>query len=81
MVLVKVQEMEEVMLEENMLEGMLREEEEVCLMRQTSSLIFILGETSAVKEDSGEGVASRPVSVANQSQCCGKLKSGVCNLI
>ena len=25
--------------------------------------------------------AARPVSVAHQTQCCGGLKSGVCNII
>jgi len=39
------------------------------------------GEAPATKEDGGGDVAARPVSVANQAQCCGKLKSGVCNLI
>jgi len=39
------------------------------------------GEAPAGQEDAGEGVAARPVSVTNQAQCCGALKSGVCNLI
>ena len=39
------------------------------------------GEEAATKTDAGDGVAARPVSVANQAQCCGALKSGVCNLI
>ena len=33
-----------------------------------------------VAEDGGE-VKLRPVSVANTTQCCGGLKSGVCTLI
>jgi len=40
------------------------------------------GEAAATQEDGGDGSnAARPVSVANQQQCCGALKSGVCNLI
>merc|ERR1719495_39464 len=40
------------------------------------------GEAAATQEDAGDGsAAARPVSVANQQQCCGALKSGVCNLI
>merc|ERR1719357_475620 len=32
------------------------------------------GEEAATKTDAGDGVAARPVSVANQAQCCGALK-------
>ena len=41
------------------------------------------GEASSVDAAEVEGGASgsRPVSVVNRAQCCGSLKSGVCNLI
>ena len=44
------------------------------------------GEPAAEKSDGGGGAEAgltRPVSVANQTQCCGKLngKSGVCSLL
>ena len=39
-------------------------------------------DTSAEAGQAGEAEAKvRPVSVANQQQCCGGLKSGVCSLL
>ena len=51
------------------------------LNKITISFDMFSGEEAATKTDAGDGVAARPVSVANQAQCCGALKSGVCNLI
>ena len=46
-------------------------------------IILIGDEAPATAEEGGEVSAIRPVSVANQTQCCGKLKgkSGVCSVL
>jgi len=39
------------------------------------------GEAESSTSAEVEGGAERPVSVVNKAQCCGSLKSGVCNII
>ena len=40
----------------------------------------VAGGNGGTVDEEGE-VKARPVSVAHQTQCCGGLKSGVCNLL
>ena len=54
---------------------------------QTQGFVYIMlilgDEAPATAEEGGDVSAIRPVSVANQTQCCGKLKgkSGVCSVL